>query len=396
MTMTSSRPPPASLVLLPLEIQHCILSYLPIPSLLTYASTSRHSFTLATGALTSLHLAVFSKRVHGVLAYLNCAETDVGSLSYDFLQAPAQTWLNLPIRLPEQDNPGRPRSRRSRSSTTVTPNVSPQVYRERQIHHQNAHLSRILSASVMRNLSTLSLHSYALLSPSLASALSSLSHLRHLTLNFSHPAIHDPCLPAFYWASAPPIEKEGCTAWNLLAGIGDANARSLRLNGLRSLHVRRAAITSRQLREWVLRNAELRELCLAMVTGVDAEFVEGLAKMFLADADQERRAVLTRLEIENCPQLELKERENFAWVEVLLECGLKEVDFRRCRAVDMDVLREVFEERRWGELGLVVPALAGAADEDELETRSLDHETTVGDSNGKGKGPAIEIDPNFD
>lgn len=381
---------------LPLEIQHSILSYIPVPSLLSFALTSRHNYVLSTSALSALHLAVFSKRVHGVLAYLNFADTSLGSTTYSFIHEPSLNWLNLPARMPDHENPLRPRSRRSRDrEREAGTNISPQAYREQQIHHHNAHLARILTSSWLRSsLTTLTIHTYALLSPSLASALAELPHVRHLTLNFSHPAIHDPCLPAFYWHNAPALDKEGCTAWNLLAGVGEANARSLRLRGLRSLAVRKAALTSRQLKEWVLRNTQMEELSLALVTGVDAEFVEALAKACLSDK-QGARAGLRRLEIESCPNLVLKERQDFAWIEVLLEHGLRVFDVKKCENLDVDVLREVCEERGWATKGLVIPVL-DEEDEDALETRSLDHEISANADTAKGKGPLIEIDPDFD
>ena len=80
-----------------------------------------------------------------------------------------------------------------------------------------------------------------------------------------------------------------------------------------------------------------------------------------------------------------------ATVDVMVRrAGLRWLDLRGCAGVDMDVLRGLCEEKGWEQMGLV---LAEDVDE-QAETRSMDPEAA--NVFKKGKGPMIEIDPDFD
>ena len=211
--------------------------------------------------------------------------------------------------------------------------------------------------------------------------------LRHLSLNFSHPCIHESYLPARYWRSTPFVSDEGTPAWNALAGIGAENREKLRSRGLRSLEVVRAAITERQCLEWVRRNPGLRKVRLQMVTGVDNSFVHGLAA--LAE-EGESRTGLQVLQLENCGNLILKTEEEMAWIEKMVKNGLKELSFRECEGVDGEMLARVSEERKWGDRGLKLTM----PEEEEGETRSCGASINGGEE-GKGKGRVLEVDPEY-
>lgn len=330
---------------LPVEILAQILLALPLPSLLSFARTSRRNNTLASSTLSKLNIAAFPKRIHGLLAFVaandSYSEDDDGRVKHYIL-----TTKRSRI---DPDEQQRSENHRLRYPELRTP---PEVQRRESIEAQNQSLARVFVSPVLGNLSSLTLHTYALLSSSLSTTLAkSLPNLRHLNLNFSHPYIHDTTLPAGYWTSCPEIAKEGSPAWNPLCGLGRQHEEKLQMRNLRSLSIRRAAITSAQLLKWVSLNSKLEDLRFDMVTGTNASFVEGLVRM---RADRRKRASLKRLAIERCPNLRLEEMADFEWVQALMAMGLQDLSLEGCANVRSDVLRWCSERRGWAQQGLQI------------------------------------------
>ena len=251
--------------------------------------------------------------------------------------------------------------------TWEKPETFPSVYRSRQILLQNTHLGRVLSAPVWSKLTSLTIHTYALTSFGLISTLATdFLHLHHLFINLSHPTIHDSCLSYLYWETCPNLEAEGSTAWDIFAGTSSMcdgrmcpNQKSTML---RSLSLTRVAISSPQLLRWVAGSPGLQELKLSLVSGVDLDFVEGLAKLHpcpplspdLAAADSDassvleqptRRTGLTRLELRSCSNLCLVRSEDLAWIELLVQQGLRWLSLGQC--VNLRMLTHACHKQGW-------------------------------------------------
>ncbi|KAK5219092.1 hypothetical protein LTR99_006526 [Exophiala xenobiotica] len=302
---------PVHLSTLPPEILHQILAYLPISSLLRLARTCKKHYSTSIQALQKLQLAVLPRRVHGILAFLSA--TNVDELDY----ACAFTG---------QDSLGR--NQIIITSHLPVPNPTmrgrwpqPHQYREKLIHFQNALACSALSSSSLVNLQSLTLHMYDIRSAPLTELLATrFPHLRHLHLNFSHPYVHDTCLPARQWES--PLLLRGSPVWNALVGMGEKHESNLKLRSLERLTLDRAGITCAQLRRWIKNNPGLRELTLRNCLGPDNEFVEWLGGYYSSKSIKStRHAKLTHLVIENCTFLWLDSPEKFDWLDSLLEAG---------------------------------------------------------------------------
>ncbi|RMZ76198.1 hypothetical protein DV737_g4919, partial [Chaetothyriales sp. CBS 132003] len=284
--------------------------------------------------LSSLNIAVFHKRVHGLLAALN----GDSNLLLDECEEPAWYRIVVPS---QQGFLAETETQRQRNLSLQPP---PNVQRVRGILKQNASLEEILRSPMLAELSSLTVNTYGLLSTALGMTMAgNLSRLRHLTLNFAHPYIHDPVLPPRYWTTCPDVNTEGSPAWNALAGFGDQYSLALRMTGLQTLSITRAAITSAQLVKWIDASKELCELRLDMVAGVDNNFVQWLAD------DQVKRQLDHRtfrvLSIQRCPGLHLRKLSDVRWIQDLADAGLQELILRGCRNVDSRLLRDFVEEQ---------------------------------------------------
>ncbi|KAI4166409.1 MAG: hypothetical protein LQ346_009100 [Caloplaca aetnensis] len=137
----------------------------------------------------------------------------------------------------------------------------------------------------------------------------------------------------------------------------------------------------------VRRNRALRELRLAMVTGVDKDFVEGLAEL----GEDEGSMGLSVLELEGCTNLVLKDDKDFEWIEKMVETGLKQLSLKGSEGVNGEVLTRASAENRWeeGALRLMLP------DDEDVETKSCDGD--IGDdlTEGKGATNVLEVDPDY-
>ncbi|RMZ92324.1 hypothetical protein DV736_g416, partial [Chaetothyriales sp. CBS 134916] len=280
---------------LPIELQSLILQQVHLNTFSAFARTSHHNYKVVRFTLSSLNIAVFHKRVHGLLATLN---DDSDSL-LDEHGEPA--WCRIVV--PAQEPSLADMENRCRRNSSLQPPPPANVQRVRKIMKQNASLEEILRAPMLAELSSLTVNTYGLLSTALGRAMAgNLSRLRRLTLNFAHPCIHDPVLPPRYWKTCPDLGAEGSPAWNALAGFGDQYSLALRMTGLQTLSITRAAITSAQLAKWVDVSKELYELRLDMVSGVDKNFVD-----WLADAQvkqQQDRSTFRVLSIQRTARVE--------------------------------------------------------------------------------------------
>lgn len=305
-----------SLSSLPPELLHEILVYLPISNILAFSQTCKDNFTTSTLALQTLHLAVLPRRIYGVLTFLNSLHLDDDDHSDVYDGIPTLHQVTVPAELPIEYLES---SRKPGSSRPRIPTLTPAQYREQLFALQNRLACSVLATSALAKLRTLSLHLYEVTSPELTNLLAtSFDGLQNLHLNFSHPYLHDTCLPARYWTS--PIFLKGSPIWNSLAGLGDQHAASLKLRSLETLTVERAGITSVQLRKWIAQNPRLRQLVLRNVLGVDREFVDWLGQYHSPSGDIEAtksHARLEKLSLEQCSSLSLKSREDFTWLDTL-------------------------------------------------------------------------------
>jgi len=245
-----------TLTTLPQEILHEILTYLPLSTLISFALTNHNNYILATSSLHTLDLSIFPRRIHSILAFLHHNHDHDNTISHHQI---SQTTSPLP----------------------KSPTTTPASHRIALINSQNALATEILSTPTLSHLRSLTLHLYELTSPTLASTIATrFPHLHHLTLSFSHPYIHDPCLPLHYWTEPP----KSTPAWNALAGIGpqySSSSPTHHLTTLRTLSISRAGLTSTQLTRLISSNPHLHTLHLHNVTGVD----ETLSRLFPSSAD---------------------------------------------------------------------------------------------------------------
>jgi hypothetical protein len=309
-----------SLSSLPPELLHEILIYLPISNLLAFARTSKENFTTSTLALQTLHLAVLPRRIYGVLTFLNSLHLDDNDHVDVYDDVPSLHQITIPSELPIHLLEG---SKKSGALRPRKPTMTPAQYRQQLFALQNKLACSVLSTSALSKIQTLSLHLYEITSPELTTVLAtSFDSLRNLHLNFSHPYLHDTCLPAHYWTS--PIFLKGSPIWNPLAGLGDLHAATLKLRTLETLIIERAGITSVQLRRWIEQNPRLRQITLRNVLGVDHDFVEWLGEYYSHETrssggvgKKEIPARLEKLALEHCSSLILKSRADFTWLDSL-------------------------------------------------------------------------------
>lgn len=310
-----------TLMSLPSEILFTILTNLSIPSLLRFSATCRANQTLAYSNLQTLNLAALPNDIQCSMALMskNFQTSRDGSISEDTadtIQSSVSMTTNIPTRIPKGSNA--------------------KDRLEEHISAQNKIAIDILGKEFAKNLRSFSLHMYDMRSSDLASTMATkLSKLRHLELDFAHSYIHDQCLPANYWHEA----SQGSSAWNSLVGLGHANQQNLRLRNLLSLQIRRAGLTSTQLRKFIESNPLLRKIHFENVTGVDLEFVQWLAVYC-----ESGRSRLEQITLEQCPQLKMSRIEDFAWLAGITESEVSHLSLFKCRNVRHDMFVRLIEE----------------------------------------------------
>lgn len=301
---------------LPPELLHQILTHLPISDLLAFSRTCKRHYSASILALQNLELAILPKRVQGLLAFLNASNFDHQSTSFD-ADSLSHHQIIIPSTLPSHLHTIR---RYNFAKSPPVPFPSPVQYREELFQYQNALTCSILSTPSLVNLESLTLHTYTIISPCLAETIATrFPRLRHLHLNFNHPYLHDSCLPAYYFTS--PLFLKGSPLWNALVGLGREHEAKLRLTRLERLTVERAGITSVQLRTWIEKNPDLRELTLRNVMGVDDEFVTWLGEYHRNHMHLGTDTGLKYLALESCANLSLRTVEDFGWLDALTGTG---------------------------------------------------------------------------
>ena len=340
---------------LPPEVLHQILNYLPIAFLLRFGLTSKYNYSAAILALKTLRLAIFSRRLHGMLAFLSSATfkdlgPPSGDLAYDH---PCRNEIIVTSSAP-------PSTQQISRTRRCGASFDPALYRDQLFQSQNARACSILSTPTLANLSSLSLYMNEITSPNVPELLATLfPSLRELHLNFHHPFTRDPALPSQSGTNQPCLQPS--PIWNALAGIGDQSSANLRLRKLEKLTVDRASINSFQLRKWVECNPYLQELRLRNVLGIDMEFVQWLGDYYddnKLGPEMPKRVKLRVLVLERCSALVIKSVEDFSWLTPLLFLGgdgipdesqppaLHTLSFRSSRLVSTASLCEYFETNR--------------------------------------------------
>lgn len=302
---------------LPLEILLMILSQLPIPSLVAFGATSRANYAYHILCMRRLRLAIFQKRIHATIAFLDMDSPRVpGGGNSPFGQHdPDESNHCVAIVLPHRSRgrdvvgcksplrEGGRASRRNSSCTAAnTSDDAPPQPVSQTIRVQNEILARIVSR-YGGSLVDLEFMAYDLnCQGAIALGSSCGRKLRHLALRFEHPHIRDSMLSRNYWLHPPP----GSTAWNALVGVGEMG-KDIGLSGLETLVLERAGITPWQLRMLVQRNPKLRELRLRTCAAVQPEFVNWLGGIEVDSDDEPRKesdpapgASLETLWMENC------------------------------------------------------------------------------------------------
>lgn len=366
---------------LPSELLFTILSHLPVSSLLDFSATCRTNQTLACRTLQTLNLAVLPSEIQCSMALMSrrYQQSQHHSMSEDvadMLQSSVSKTTDIPTRL----------SKDSRAIERL----------EQQITAQNDIAADILGKESLKNLRSLSLHMYDLQSADLASVMATkLVKLRHLELNFAHPYIHDQCLPANYWHEAP----SGSSAWNALVGLGQANQQKLRMRSLLSLHVKRAGLTSTQLRKLIESNPLLRRIHLENVTGVDLDFVQWLAAYC-----ESGKSGLEQIVLERCPQLKMQRLEDFAWLAGITESEVSHLSLFKCRNVRHDIFVRLIEESDEEEgleldlLETLIPPKGPARHfgvVEEISSRPVSVVMQTGFGSMAGAADKIDIDPEY-
>lgn len=366
---------------LPSEILFTILAHLPVPALLNFSATCRTNQTLAYRNLQSLNLAVLPGEIQCSMAlmsrkFLRSRDRSISDDIADMLQSSVSKPTDTPTRVSKGSN--------------ATEHL------EEHISAQNKIASDILSQDSLQNLKSLSLHMYDLRSTELTSTIATkMTKLRHLELNFAHPYIHEQCLPANYWHEAPA----GSSAWNALVGLGQANQQKLRLRSLLSLQIKRAGLTSTQLRKFIESNPLLRKIHFENVAGVDLEFVQWLAAYC-----ESGKSRLEEIVLEQCPQLKMQQLEDFAWLAGISDSEVRHLSLFKCRNVRHDIFVRLIEDSEEEEdleldlLETLIPPKGparhfGVVDETSSRPLSVVMQTGFGSiTSGMDK---IDVDPEY-
>ena len=233
-----------------------ILSYLPIPSLLSFGATSKKNHEFHFGLLETLQLAVFPRKVHALVAILQPAY-GAASRFNNYVS------VITPNRFQTSGAGG------SNACYIRSPSLS----LAETIVDQNLILAKIVAryGSALRDLEFLAWDLNAQAATALAQSCGS---LRQLALCFDHPNVRDRSLPRTYFDKPGP----GSTVWNALAGIGQRESAALKLRSLQRLSLERCSVTEWQLQKVVEANPGLSELRLQKCAGVGPDFLSWLSQ----------------------------------------------------------------------------------------------------------------------
>jgi hypothetical protein len=303
---------------LPLEIVFMVIALLPVPALISFGATSRANYSYHLHCMRKLHLAIFQRRLHATMAFLDFQRPNECGLG-PRPKHPDELSHRIPIILPRSRRgkdsvPCRPVPLRSRGSTPVRgrriicPN--PDDYPPRPVY-QTVRLQNEVFAKIInrygRSLVDVQFLAYDLNTQGAMAVAKCGPKLRHLGLRFEHPYVRDGMVGRNFWFQPPP----GSPGWNALIGVGDIG-KNAGLTNLESLVLERAGITSWQLRMLVKRNPKLKELRLRTCAAVQPEFVNWLGGIEIEDPPPEESrkdgdpvpgALLEILWLENCEGL---------------------------------------------------------------------------------------------
>lgn len=311
--------------ILPLELSLIILSRLSLKSLLAFGATSRKNHERHILCVRRLRLAVFQKRIHSVVSFLQSgwADPDQISESGDVKSSDTQPSIHtvniIQPRLP--------------FTLTGSSSLDEKYDSKYSLNHQRCSRPNLLMGQMVRNqneifaqfvnrygrsLAELEFMAYDLdARGAQALGLNCQDSLRHLALRFEHPHIRDGFTkPAMWFRPAP-----GSTAWNALIGIGPQYKPRGKIAGLESLTMERAGITPWQLSMLVRNNPNLKTLKLRTCSGAQPEFLDWLGgidegsdsenESMRDDSEHAPGAHLEVLWLENCQQIMHRTVEKF-------------------------------------------------------------------------------------
>ncbi|KAJ9302351.1 hypothetical protein DTO271G3_1217 [Paecilomyces variotii] len=347
---------------MPMEIMFMILSRLNISSLVSFGATSRANYIYHTLCLKRLHIAVFQKRLHATIAFIEATSSSTEQSGRWGMDSEHQVSIVLPRRNRGKEVVG-PRSplRGSRWSAEMRRrNWERDEENPPPLNHtilsQNEIFATLLSR-YGRGLNDLEFMAYDLdAKGAVALATHCKWKLRHLALRFEHPYVRDANLSRGYWMKPAPSS----TAWNALIGSGTYE-KDMGPTGLESLVLERAGITAWQLQMIVKRNPRLKDLRLRTCKAIQLEFLNWLGGIE-KDPNEEQEndskesngsedapgSSIQVLWLENSDEI-FAERIDASNQVVGLEWmvgmkGLKSLSFRDCRRIDADIIEKANKE----------------------------------------------------
>ncbi|KAI9817774.1 MAG: hypothetical protein M1827_000893 [Pycnora praestabilis] len=222
---------------LPPELTREVLSYLPIPTLLSFGQTSHNNHLIQTISLSALRLGIFHTRINGLIS---------------FMESPTSSQLlaihSVPIVLKKRASHDKYQIIRNQNSTT-----------------------RHILTQYSRTLRDLELVLWDL-DEGTAKILANMKNLRRLSLRFDHPHTRHVRLPRGYWDESP-----GSTIWNHF-DVDDGTGKGEKAFGrLETLTLERSGITDYQLQRILVNNPRIKELRLQKCLNLTEETFEFIA-----------------------------------------------------------------------------------------------------------------------
>ncbi|KAJ9199804.1 hypothetical protein DTO166G4_3520 [Paecilomyces variotii] len=341
---------------MPMEIMFMILSHLNISSLVSFGETSRANYIYHTLCLKRLHIAVFQKRLHTTIAFIEATSSTTEHSGRWGIDSEHQVSIVLPRSNRGKEVVGhRSPLRGSRwSAETRRRNWERDEENPPSLNHtilsQNEVFANLLSR-YGRSLHDLEFMAYDL---DARGAVALATHckwkLRHLALRFEHPYIRDAILSRGYWMKPAPSS----TAWNALIGSGSYE-KDMGPTGLESLVLERAGITAWQLQMLVKRNPRLKDLRLRTCKAIQLEFLNWLGGIEKDpnegpnnDSEDAPGSSLQVLWLENSDEISAERidaSEKVVGLEWMVGMkSLKSLSFRDCRRINADIIEKANKE----------------------------------------------------
>lgn len=296
---------------LPPELVLRILNYLALPSLLSFARTSRSSLTLATASVHTLSLGIFPSRIASL----------IGKLSNSGATTPIAKRISIDERVTAVPK-GDPYND-SDDSHTVSLIIPPEIAQSLNLitKFQNGLASLVVSrhALALRNID-LAIWS---LDASTAEALAKCTRLRSLSLRLDHPYVRHRHIDRGYWDRAA---CEGSTVWNAFDGAW-GSLQVIRLEG--------TGITDWQLQRILQANTAVKEIWVSNCRLLGKEFWRFLAN------EWEGRSGLRVLKFLATPNKEV-DSSILNYVQNL--AGLEYLSFHGCQHLRNDDIEQMNED----------------------------------------------------